>query len=417
MKKSIGMILAASIAANTLSYASYGTTFAAEQAAQSDETTMQQSGSIIPDASGQTDKPGKVDASTQTPSDFNTDHEQTDTQTPSDIDVQKHAFEKPMPFLVYKDKTDARSMMDQYMMHPAKLVYSDDGISAMFTLKNASWWKKVEAFDGKEKLDIHIVSEDKQKDLKTIRIPLKPDVPGISVKVHVVVPEMDYDHTYTTQLMFAEPVAATYSDTPMSTKIPGNMYRSDQSGQPEVPVKPSKPAKPAKPTKPSKPTQSQQVDGQQQTPTHVHNQDVDTTPTSGTTRSSQARSGKQSDSTRSASPKQRVSTRQDTADGTPAYGGRTLSAKQSDDSRSKTKDGRPRYGQSSTTKPSDKAKGDKRLGFDRNADKVHRAANPATHAPESKVKDMIYLSIIMVLSILLLVGTYLYNRKGQEQNK
>src|SRR5699024_3166467 len=58
--------------------------------------------------------------------------------------------EYDLPFIVWKADSDEKSVADDYLEHPAKLIVKDGKYTVQTTLKNNSWWQyfKVE-FGGK----------------------------------------------------------------------------------------------------------------------------------------------------------------------------------------------------------------------------------------------------------------------------
>ena len=109
-------------------------------------------------------------------------------------------------FVVKKEKTEDKSVMDDYLEHPSKVKHENDKSYVQFTLKNPSWWKMFELYDGTNKLNIETLSEDKDK--RTVQAEVNPGVKELTSKVHIVVPFINYDNKYTTRLFFDNEVPA-----------------------------------------------------------------------------------------------------------------------------------------------------------------------------------------------------------------
>ncbi|MDY5059165.1 NEAT domain-containing protein [Staphylococcus simulans] len=112
---------------------------------------------------------------------------------------------KEIGFMVKKDGEDQKSVMDDYMDHPAKVVKENGKTFVQFTIKNPDWWQSFELFDGAQQLKQHEVS--KSADQKVINFEVKPGTKMLTSKVHIVVPGINYNNKYTTQIAFDEAVA------------------------------------------------------------------------------------------------------------------------------------------------------------------------------------------------------------------
>src|SRR5699024_809763 len=109
-------------------------------------------------------------------------------------------------FVVKKEKTEDKSVMDDYLEHTSKVKHENDKSYVQFTLKNPSWWKMFELYDGTNKLNIETLSEDKDK--RTVQAEVNPGVKELTSKVHIVVPFINYDNKYTTRLFIDNEVPA-----------------------------------------------------------------------------------------------------------------------------------------------------------------------------------------------------------------
>lgn len=131
--------------------------------------------------------------------------QQSDHTTPKVETLNAAPVTKEIGFMVKKDGEDQKSVMDDYMDHPAKVVKENGKTFVQFTIKNPDWWQSFELFDGAQQLKQHEVS--KTADQKVINFEVKPGTKMLTSKVHIVVPGINYNNKYTTQIAFDEAVA------------------------------------------------------------------------------------------------------------------------------------------------------------------------------------------------------------------
>ena len=103
---------------------------------------------------------------------------------------------------VYKEGSSEISYMDQYMEKPAQVLHENGKTYLQLTLKNASYWKSFDLYDGNKKLNVQTVPEDKSADIKVIKFEAKPGTKSLTSKVHIVVSAIGYDNKYTTEIKF-----------------------------------------------------------------------------------------------------------------------------------------------------------------------------------------------------------------------
>ncbi|XXL53420.1 NEAT domain-containing protein [Mammaliicoccus lentus] len=107
-----------------------------------------------------------------------------------------------LEYNVYKEGSSEISYMDQYMEKPAQVLHENGKTYLQLTLKNASYWKSFDLYDGNKKLNVQTVSEDKSADTKVIKFEAKPGTKSLTSKVHIVVSAIGYDNKYTTEIKF-----------------------------------------------------------------------------------------------------------------------------------------------------------------------------------------------------------------------
>lgn len=150
------------------------------------------------------------------------------------------ATSQPINFQVQKDGSSEKSHMDDYMQHPGKVIKQNNKYYFQTVLNNASFWKEYKFYNANnQELATTVVNDDKKADKRTINVAVEPGYKSLTTKVHIVVPQINYNHRYTTHLEF-EKAIPTLAD---ATK-PNNAK----------PVQP-KPAQPKTPTEQTKPVQ------------------------------------------------------------------------------------------------------------------------------------------------------------------
>ncbi|WZC09312.1 NEAT domain-containing protein [Staphylococcus aureus] len=150
------------------------------------------------------------------------------------------ATSQPINFQVQKDGSSEKSHMDDYMQHPGKVIKQNNKYYFQTVLNNASFWKEYKFYNANnQELATTVVNDDKKADKRTINVAVEPGYKSLTTKVHIVVPQINYNHRYTTHLEF-EKAIPTLAD---ATK-PNNVK----------PVQP-KPAQPKASTETSKPVQ------------------------------------------------------------------------------------------------------------------------------------------------------------------
>ncbi|MDN6260616.1 MAG: NEAT domain-containing protein [Staphylococcus simulans] len=160
------------------------------------------------------------------------DTQPTEKHTPKKVFPKKsntHVSEiQNLNFKVLKHQTNERSVMDQYMVHPAKVTYHNQQATVQMTLKNAAWWKSFEIFNGETRIPVKVVSEDSQQDQRVIEFNMPKDQKILTSKVHIIVPHLNYDHHYTTEMVFNE--TAQETDTPSQQEEKGGTSIKQDEG-------------------------------------------------------------------------------------------------------------------------------------------------------------------------------------------
>ncbi|CXU11940.1 iron-regulated heme-iron binding protein [Staphylococcus aureus] len=130
--------------------------------------------------------------------------------------------------------------MDDYMQHPGKVIKQNNKYYFQTVLNNASFWKEYKFYNANnQELATTVVNDNKKADTRTINVAVEPGYKSLTTKVHIVVPQINYNHRYTTHLEF-EKAIPTLADAAKPNNV--------------KPVQP-KPAQPKTPTEQTKPVQ------------------------------------------------------------------------------------------------------------------------------------------------------------------
>lgn len=157
------------------------------------------------------DKPSKhhhshdTDASNMNGTNPNNNHQHNDaTNNKKPVQKPQDVNQQAINFKVVKNGTNQISVMDGYMQHPAHLVTKDGKQYLEFTIDHASWWKAFDIYHNGQKLPMTTVKE--QNDTRTVHVEVQPGMEQFNAKVHIVVPGINYDNHYTTQILLEKAV-------------------------------------------------------------------------------------------------------------------------------------------------------------------------------------------------------------------
>ncbi|HCY1397436.1 TPA: LPXTG-anchored heme-scavenging protein IsdA [Staphylococcus aureus] len=117
------------------------------------------------------------------------------------------ATSQPINFQVQKDGSSEKSHMDDYMQHPGKVIKQNNKYYFQAVLNNASFWKEYKFYNvNNQELATTVVNDDKKADTRTINVAVEPGYKSLTTKVHIVVPQINYNHRYTTHLEFEKAI-------------------------------------------------------------------------------------------------------------------------------------------------------------------------------------------------------------------
>ncbi len=119
-----------------------------------------------------------------------------------------------------------KSHMDDYMQHPGKVIKQNNKYYFQTVLNNASFWKEYKFYNANnQELATTVVNDNKKADTRTINVAVEPGYKSLTTKVHIVVPQINYNHRYTTHLEF-EKAIPTLADAAKPTML--NRFNQNQ---------------------------------------------------------------------------------------------------------------------------------------------------------------------------------------------
>ncbi|PGZ06366.1 hypothetical protein COE30_21570, partial [Bacillus cereus] len=105
-------------------------------------------------------------------------------------------------FKVLKDKTDEISMMNQYVVNPARLTVKDGKKYVAVTLKDSAWITKFQTENAGAFVDAKVVIEDKNVNTRVVEFEIDDLFAKLNAKVKVDIDSMNYHHFYDVQIQF-----------------------------------------------------------------------------------------------------------------------------------------------------------------------------------------------------------------------
>lgn len=96
------------------------------------------------------------------------------------------------------------SIANDYWEKPATLHVKNGEITAEMKLNHSSWIVAFQTPTNGGFADVAVVSEDEGDDTRVVQFPLEGIDDMTEAKIHVIVPDIDYDHHYTIRFDFNE---------------------------------------------------------------------------------------------------------------------------------------------------------------------------------------------------------------------
>lgn len=103
-----------------------------------------------------------------------------------------------LPITVLQGDKDEPSKTNDYIESPGKLIVENGSYQVQMTIKNSDWWQYFKV-NGK---DVTVVSEDKANKTRVVTFPVQDVTQIVPAKIHIIVPDIDYDNHYDIRLKF-----------------------------------------------------------------------------------------------------------------------------------------------------------------------------------------------------------------------
>lgn len=132
-----------------------------------------------------------------------------------------------VPVTVLKGDSNERSITNDYIVSPAKLIVKDGKSTIQLTLKNSSWWKSFSVSTG----SITTISDS--NDTRVVQFPVQNLNNPVNAKIHVVVPDIDYDNKYDVRFKFdasGVPTSGGSAGATNNESTSGNASSSNEAG-------------------------------------------------------------------------------------------------------------------------------------------------------------------------------------------
>ena len=144
--------------------------------------------------------------------------------------------EYSLPFTVLKNNSNEQSVTNDYMTSPAKLVVKNGKNYIQVSLKNKSWWQYFRVQNGGSFSNVTVLSEG--KDTQLVQFEVQDVDKLVNAKVHIIVPEINYDNKYDVRFNFntsnvAAKAAGNTSNTADKSTAKGTTNNEQQTTKPE----------------------------------------------------------------------------------------------------------------------------------------------------------------------------------------
>ncbi|SDE60603.1 heme uptake protein IsdC [Paenibacillus sp. UNCCL117] len=105
-------------------------------------------------------------------------------------------------YVITKAENDSVSMANDYFEKPAALTVKNGDITARIQLNHSKWITVFKTAAGGEFSDAKVVGSDKDEDTRIVQFKIEDLSKPLLSKIHVTVPDIDYDHDYTIRFVF-----------------------------------------------------------------------------------------------------------------------------------------------------------------------------------------------------------------------
>jgi len=158
-------------------------------------------------------------------------------------------------YTIKKPDDESVSMANDYWDKPATLIVSGGAITVQTTINHSEWVTQFKVPSGNSYAATKIISRDEAANTRLTQFTIDSvDKPMLS-KIHVTVPEIDYDHDYTIRFVFDMSSLKLISE-PEATATPAPTAQAPDTSKETEKAAGSTTAKPSHPTKDSSSTEN-----------------------------------------------------------------------------------------------------------------------------------------------------------------
>lgn len=125
-------------------------------------------------------------------------------------------------YVIQKAENDSASMANDYFEKPAKLIVKKGEMRVQVPMNHSAWITEFKAPENGNFVDAKVVSKDESADKRTVEFKVDDLSKPAAVKIHVVVPNANYDHHYTIRFAFDANVKAVSGDNGVAATTKNN---------------------------------------------------------------------------------------------------------------------------------------------------------------------------------------------------
>lgn len=125
-------------------------------------------------------------------------------------------------YVIQKAENDSASMANDYFEKPAKLVVKNGEMRVQIPMNHSAWITEFKAPENGNFVDAKVVSKDESTDKRTVEFKIDDLSKPAAAKIHVVVPNVNYDHNYTIRFAFDANVKAVDGENKATTVTKNN---------------------------------------------------------------------------------------------------------------------------------------------------------------------------------------------------
>lgn len=144
-------------------------------------------------------------------------------------------------YVIQKAENNSASMANDYFEKPAKLVVKNGEMRVQIPMNHSAWITEFKAPENGNFVDAKVVSKDESADKRTVEFKVDDLSKPAAAKIHVVVPNVNYDHNYTIRFAFDANVKAVGGENKATTVTKNNdQTKTDTKVKEEVKKEESK---------------------------------------------------------------------------------------------------------------------------------------------------------------------------------